>query len=335
MSIMGYDPRVYYGGRSAIEAISMDIPIAWGEVGFRCNLITVRDGRMLDHSAGHISNAEARALIDALNENLGDDGIAFYPGVCYRHICKFKGHEDTLGAVCTPPHDIPGKSIADHLPHGPGSDLLRALMERSIEVLRDHPVNRARVSRGDSPATMIWLFWGSGQVPELPLFREVYGLDGAMTSGVDLLRGLAKMTGVKNLDIEGVTAGLDNDFGAQGAGALKAMGEHDLTFVHVEAPDEAGHAGSIDAKIDAIERVDEQVVGQIVAGVGDDIRMLVMPDHATPIEARTHVPDPVPFVLWGRGFGDGSSRVFSEAEAERTGILLDDGYRIMDRLARG
>jgi 2,3-bisphosphoglycerate-independent phosphoglycerate mutase len=208
-------------------------------------------------------------------------------------------------------------------------------MERSVEVLRDHPVNRERVSRGETAATMIWLFWGSGQVLELPPFREVYGLDGAMTSGVDLLRGLAKMTGVQNLDIEGVTAGLDNDCEAQGAGALRALEAHDLVIVHIEAPDEAGHAGSIDDKVDAIERVDERVVGQIVAGAGDELRMLVMPDHPTPIEVRTHVPDPVPFVLWGPGFGGDSDRVFSEAEAEGSGVLMEDGYRLMERLVGG
>ncbi len=335
MSIMGYDPRVYYRGRSAIEAISMNIPITRGEVGFRCNLVSVRDGCMWDYSAGHITDAEARALIDTLNENLGDNSLRFYPGVGYRHICKISGREDTLGATCTPPHDIPGKGIADYLPHGDGSRLLRELMERSVEVLRDHPVNRARESRSEPPATMIWLFWGSGEVPELPSFHEVYGLDAAMTSGVDLLRGLAKMTGVRNLDIAGVTAGLDNDCAAQAAGALEALEEDDLVFVHVEAPDEAGHEGSIQDKIEAIERVDEQVIGRILSWAGDEVRVLVMPDHPTPIAVRTHVPDPVPFVLWGPGFEGSANHGFSEANAESTGILLEDGYMIMERLVRG
>jgi len=170
MSIMGYDPRVYYGGRSAIEAISMGIPITEGEVGFRCNLVTVQDGIMRDYSAGHISDSEAHALVAALQEGMGDGAISFYPGIGYRHICKVKDHEDTLGASCTPPHDIPGKPIEEYLPQGPGSGLLRDLMARSVDVLRDHPVNRAREARGEPQATMIWLFWGSGRIPELPGF---------------------------------------------------------------------------------------------------------------------------------------------------------------------
>lgn len=335
MSIMGYDPRVFYSGRSAIEAISMGIPIVQGEVGFRCNLVTVRDGRMEDYSAGHIGNLEAGTLIEALNSGLGEDLARFHAGVGYRHLCKIRGREDTLGATCTPPHDIPGKEIADYLPQGPGSDLLRGLMARSVDVLRDHPVNSARESRGEAPASMIWLFWGSGEAPRLPAFQEIHGLSAAMTSGVDLLRGLATMTGVRNLDITGVTAGLDNDCAAQAAGALAALGENELVFIHVEAPDEAGHVGGVDDKIEAIERVDKEVIGRIQSWVGDEVRVLVMPDHPTPIEVRTHVPDPVPFVLWGPNSGAGADRGFSEAEARKSGVFLDEGHRIMERLVRG
>jgi len=191
MSVLGYDPKVYYRGRSGIEAKSMGIPVADDEVVFRCNLVAIRDSKMWSYSSGHISTEEAHALMSTLNEKLGSDEIRFYPGVRYRHICKIKGHEDTLLATCTPPHDIPDKPIAEFLPHGPGSDLLRDLMERSEAVLKGHPVNLERQARGDIPATMIWLFWGSGQIPEMPPFKQVYGLDAAMTSGVDLLRGLA------------------------------------------------------------------------------------------------------------------------------------------------
>jgi len=207
MSIIGYDPKVYYQGRSAIEAIGMGIPITEGEVVFRCNLVAIDDGKMRDYSAGHIGDSEAKALIDALEESLGNETTHFYQGVSYRHICKMKGHTDTLQATCTPPHDIHGRPIDEFLPHGPGSELLRDLMARSVDVLRGHPVNKARESRGETPATMIWLFWGSGKIPELLPFRRTYGLDAAMTSGVDLLRGLAKMVGVVNLDIAGVTDG--------------------------------------------------------------------------------------------------------------------------------
>jgi len=332
MSIIGYDPKVYYQGRSAIEAVSMGVPITEDEVAFRCNLVAIDGGKMRDYSAGHIGDSEAHALIDALEESLGDETTRFYQGVGYRHICKIKGHGDTLQATCTPPHDIPSKPIDEFLPHGPGSDFLRKLMARSVDVLRGHPVNKARESRGEIPANMIWLFWGSGKIPELAPFTEVYGLDAAMTSGVDLLRGLARMARISNLDIPGVTDGLDNDYVAQAAGALKALQKHDLVFIHIEAPDEAAHAARIDTKVEAIERVDREVVGRLISSGRDSLRILAMPDHATPIEVRTHTPDPVPFVLWGPGFKDTGAKAFSEAQAKSTGILIKDGYNIMSKL---
>jgi 2,3-bisphosphoglycerate-independent phosphoglycerate mutase len=332
MSVLGYDPRVYYRGRSAIEARSMGVTIGDGEVTFRCNLVAVRDGRMWDYSSGHISAAEAGELISALNQSLGNNNIGFYPGVSYRHILKLKGVEATLEASCTPPHDIPGRPIAEFLPRGPGSELLRDLMKRSQAVLKDHPVNARRRERGEVPATMIWLFWGSGRVPEMPPFRQVYGLRAALTSGVDLLRGLGKMMGMDILAIPGVTDGLDNDGSAQVAGALAALEDHDLVAVHVEAPDEAAHAGSADDKIAAIENIDREVVGELRAWKGDSLRVLVMPDHPTPIAARTHSPEPVPFVLWGPGFKANGAQGFTEAEAQERNLLLDPGYSIMSRL---
>jgi len=334
MSVLGYDPKVYYRGRSGIEAKSMGIPVADDEVVFRCNLVAIRDSKMWSYSSGHISTEEAHALMSTLNEKLGSDEIRFYPGVRYRHICKIKGHEDTLLATCTPPHDIPDKPIAEFLPHGPGSDLLRDLMERSEAVLKGHPVNLERQARGDIPATMIWLFWGSGQIPEMPPFKQVYGLDAAMTSGVDLLRGLARMAGMEVLDIPGVTDGLDNDYTAQAAGALKALEKYDLVAIHVEAPDEAAHAGSIDDKMEAIQRVDEEIVNRIRSWNLDALRVLVLPDHPTPIKIQTHSDEPVPFVLWGQGFKPNGAKRFIEAEAKSTGIFIDDGYNIMSRLAQ-
>jgi len=332
MSVLGYDPRTYYRGRAAIEARSMGIAIEDGDAVFRCNLVAVRDGKMWDYSAGHISTAEAQQLITALEESLGNENIHFYPGVSYRHICKLKGREDTLLATCTPPHDIPGKPVADFLPRGPGSELLRDLMKRSEVVLRDHPVNVERRSRGDIPATTIWLFWGSGQVPEMPPFKQVYGLSGAMTSGVDLLRGLARLSGMSVLEIPGVTDGLDNDYAAQAEGALAALKEHDLVVIHIEAPDEAAHEGAIDDKVEAIQRVDSEVISRIRSWRGGDLRVLVMPDHPTPIEVRTHTPDPVPFMLWGAGFSANGAKRFTETEAKSTGVFIKDGYNIMGRL---
>ena len=332
MSVLGYDPKVYYQGRAGIEAKSMGIPIGAGEVVFRCNLVAIRDGRMWDYSSGHISTAEAQQLIAALNESLGSDQVCFYPGVSYRHICKLKGREDTLMAVCTPPHDIPDKPIAEFLPTGPGSDLLLDLMKRSEAVLRDHPVNVERRSRGDIPATMIWLFWGSGEVPDMPAFKQVYGLDAAMTSAVDVLRGLARMAGMEVLDIAGVKDGLDNDFTAQGAGALAALNKHDLVIIHIEATDEAAHSGSIDDKVEAIQRIDKEVVNQLRSWGNNELRVLIMPDHPTPVKSRTHAPDPVPFMLWGLGFTTNGAKRFTEAEAKGTGLFIDPGYNIMGRL---
>ena len=332
MSVLGYDPKVYYRGRAGIEARSMGIPVDDGEVVFRCNLAAIRDGRMWDYSSGHISTGEAQQLISALNESLGSDQVRFYPGVSYRHICKLKGREDALLATCTPPHDIPGKPINGFLPAGCGSDILRDLMARSEAVLRDHPVNVARRARGEVPATMIWLFWGSGHMPDLPPFKQVYGLGAVMTSGVDLLRGLATMAGMEILDIAGVTDGLDNNYAAQAAGALEALKKHDLVVIHIEAPDEAAHAGSIDDKVGAIERVDREVLSRLRSWSAGSLRVLVLPDHPTPIQVRTHTAGPVPFLLWGAGFSANGARRFTESEAKRTGVFIDPGYKIMKRL---
>lgn len=332
MSVLGYDPVVYYKGRAGIEAKSMGIPVGKDEVVFRCNLVAVREGRMWDYSAGHITTEEARELIVAVDKSLGSDQIHFYPGVAYRHICKIKGHPGTLEAICTPPHDIPGQPVAGFLPKGSGSKLLRDLMQRSEAVLAEHPVNVARQSRGGIPATTIWLFWGTGQIPDMPPFRQVYGLSGAMTSGVDLLRGLAQMVGMEILEIPGVTDGQDNDYAAQVTGTLAALDRHDLAVIHIEAPDEAGHSGSVEEKVRAIERIDGEVLSKIRSWRGDELRVLVMPDHPTPVEIRTHCPDPVPFLLWGAGFKANGAKRFTESEAKKPGLFLDPGYNIMSRL---
>lgn len=333
MSVLGYDPQVYRLGRAAIEARSLGIPIDEGEVVFRCNLVAIDGGKMRDYSSGHISNEEAQQLIDALNESLGSDTVHFYSGLSYRHIVKIRGREDTLKAICTPPHDIPGQPIKEFMPRGPGSDILRELMLRSEEVLVEQPPNVRRRLRGDVPANMIWLFWGSGrELLDIPAFKQVYGLEAAVTSAVDVVRGLARMMGMEVLEISGVTDGLDNDFAGQVKGALVALDERDLAVIHIEAPDEEAHAGSIDRKIEAIERIDGEVVSRLSAWQGDALRVLIMPDHPTPIEIRTHSPDPVPFLLWGEGFTSNGAKRFTEAEAKKTGLFIDPGYNIMDRL---
>jgi len=332
MSVLGYDPRRYYKGRAAIEAASMGVPVGKGEAVFRCNLVAVGEGRMRDYSAGHIHSVEAAELIETLNRELGSEEVRFYPGVSYRHLCKLRNQPQTLHAACTPPHDIPDQPIRPYLPRGRGSRYLRRLMLASRPVLAEHPVNVRRRQRGDAPASMIWLFWGSGTPPEMPAFQQEYGLKAAMTSAVDLLNGLARMARIDVLEIPGVTDGPENDYAAQAEGALGALDDHDLVVVHIEAPDEAGHSGSVTDKVEAIRRVDREVVGRLRAWKGGSLRVLVMPDHPTPIAVRTHTPDPVPFMLWGKGFaGNGAAR-FTEAEAGATGLFVDPGHTIMRML---
>jgi len=334
MSVLGYDPTVYYRGRSAIEARSVGVPIAPGEVTFRCNLVTIIEGRMVSHSAGHVTTEEAEAIIDTLNEKLGSNEVSFYTGISYRHICKICGHEDTLGAVCTPPHDITDQPVAEHLPHGEGSALLCELMKKSERVLADHPVNIERKRLGKLPVTSIWLFWPSGRLPEMPSFQELFGYKAALTSGVDLLRGLAMMAGIEVLHIKGVTDNLDNDFAAQTAGALEWLKNGDLAIMHIEAPDEMGHRGSADDKIKAIELIDREVIGRLLDWKDGGLKVLVMPDHPTPIKLKTHCAEPVPFIIWGGTAKSSGAIRFTEAEAGRTGIRVEPGYKLMDIFLR-
>jgi 2,3-bisphosphoglycerate-independent phosphoglycerate mutase len=332
MSIFGYDPKIYYKGRAPIEAISMNIPVAQGDVLFRCNLVTIQDGLMVSHSAGSIRTDEAHELVGELNKALGGARIHIYPGVSYRSIMKLKGAEETTKAICTPPHDIPGKPVQDYLPRGEGGKLLIDLMERSEKVLKDSPVNERRIERGELPATSIWLFWGSGGVPTMPRFQDVYHRKAAVTSGVSLLQGLGKMSGMDILDIKGVTDGLDNDYYMQAKGALDSLKHYDVVIIHIEAPDEAGHAGSMKEKVLAIEKIDEIVVKQIYDWRGEDLRLLVTADHPTPVSVRTHTSDPVPFVLWGVGLAENGAKRLTEVEAARTGLFINPGWKIMPRL---
>jgi 2,3-bisphosphoglycerate-independent phosphoglycerate mutase len=335
MSVMGYDPAVYYKGRSAIEARSMGVPIDEGEVAFRCNLVTVAGGQMASYSAGHITTAEAGKLIAALNEKLGSESVRFFPGVNYRHICKIKGREETLRAICTPPHDISGKAIEGHLPSGEGGEYLRKLMKESEAVLENHPVNIARKNEGKQPATTIWLFWASGQIPGMPPFDKAYGLKAALTSGVDLLRGLGMMAGMEILHINGVNDQLDNDYAGQVNGALQALEKNDLVVVHIEAPDEMGHKGSIDEKIRAIELIDSEVISRLRQRKGGDLKVLVMPDHPTPIEIKTHYAEPVPFLIWGKGVRPNGANRFTEKQALGTGVAVEPGYKTMGLFIKG
>lgn len=335
MSVLGYNPKVFYKGRAAIEARSLEIPISAGETVFRANLVTIEDGRMADYSAGHIGSNESAELIRFLDEKLGTPELALHPGVGYRHILKLKGRPETLKAACTPPHDIPGQPVADYLPRGEGSDILRRIMADSAELLKDHPVNLERIARGEKPATSLWLFWGSGLLPDMPSFKDRYGLSAAITSGVDLLRGLGQMQGMDVLCIEGVTDNTDNDYAFQMEQALKALETYDMVVVHVEAPDEAGHAGDAEAKVRAIEMIDRDMVGRLRDYNGDKLRALIMPDHPTPLQIRTHAAEPVPFMIWGSGVRTSGARRFTETEAKGTGVAVAEAHNIMSMVVRG
>ncbi len=341
MSVMGFDPGVFYAGRGPIEAAAMGIELEPGQVAMRCNLVTVVDGRMVSYSAGNISTAEAAELVEALQQGLGDERLRFFPGVSFRHILTVRDGVALLETECTPPHDVTDKAVEGYGPKGPGAGLLRDLTERSKAILADHPVNRARIARGEPSATQIWLFWPGAKPDKVPSFSGANGgRTAALTSAVDLLRGLAVQTGIDVLRIDGVTDGGDNDFAAQMAGALAALEDHDLVFVHVEAPDEAGHAGDVEGKVRAIEQVDALMVPQLTdAGASaryawardHEVRVLVLPDHPTPLELKTHVAEPVPFVMWGPGFEANGAKAFTEKEARATGFAVAPGHLLLSK----
>lgn len=306
LSVLGYDPREYYTGRGPLEAVSMGIDLAASDIAYRCNLVTVLDDVMEDFSSGHISSADGHELISALDATL--EGAALYPGISYRNLLVVPGGR---GAVTTPPHDIVGRAIDAYLPEGIDAGLLRRCMEESREVLEGHPVNARRVAEGKSPATMIWP-WSGGRKPALPAFSEKYGCSGGMISAVDLLNGIARCAGMKVIEVPGATGFLDTDYEAKARHAIDALETLDFVYMHVEAPDEAGHMGSIEEKVRAIERLDA-VTGMILDAVEGTIA--VLPDHPTPIRMRTHTADPVPFAVLGKGIDACGS--YSEKEAAK------------------
>jgi 2,3-bisphosphoglycerate-independent phosphoglycerate mutase len=336
LSIMGYDPLKYYSGRAPLEAAHLGIDLADDEIAFRCNLVTVSDDKMADYSAGHISSREAAILIDELNRGLGREGVSFYPGVSYRHLMVKKGQdrEDLLHASCTPPHDILGQSIRKHLPKGKGAQILVDLMERSRLVLTQHEINKVRVDLKENPGNMIWL-WGQGQKPAMPTFKEKFGLTGAVISAVDLIKGIGKIIGLEVIQVEGATGYYDTNYLGKAQAAIEALKKLDFVFVHVEAPDEAGHNGDLRMKIATIERFDKFVVGTILAHFKDreDFRLLVMPDHATPVNLRKHTSGAVCAALMGYGIAKNGFSVFSESEAKKSKVFFE-GHQLMDVLLR-
>jgi 2,3-bisphosphoglycerate-independent phosphoglycerate mutase len=307
MSILGYAPQKYYTGRGPLEALSMGIELASDDVAYRCNLVTVQNGIMADFSAGHISSAQGSSLFDSLQQEIPE--VLFRAGVSYRNLLVV--HRGN-GSVTTPPHDIVGKKTADFLPKGGDADLLLRCIEKSRTVFADHPVNIARIKSGKPPATSIWP-WSGGHKPLFPRFEEKYGKKGGMISAVDLLNGIARCAGMEIITVPGATGYLDTDYAAKGRYALDAIRHLDFLYLHIEAPDEAGHLGSVEEKVRAIERVDG-VAGMILDEF--DGVLAVLPDHPTPICVRTHTRDPVPFVILGKG--KDATEYFSEREA-RTG----------------
>ncbi|TLN26519.1 cofactor-independent phosphoglycerate mutase, partial [bacterium] len=304
--------------------------LADDEVALRLNTVTIESGVMRSYAAGHITTAESHALVAELAAALGDDTFRFHPGVAYRHVLVVKGHPELMECAYTPPHDISDKAIAGHEPRGAGAELLLDLMERARPVLAISPVNAARAEAGLLPATDVWPFWPGVAPRGVPGFTEMRGGTAAMTSGVDLLNGLAGPFGIDRLRIAGVTDGHDNDYYAQAQGALDALEGHDLVIVHVESPDEAGHAGDSVTKLEAIEAIDRGVVARLLER--GDLRILAMPDHPTPLALKTHVGEPVPFVLWGPGVSPNGADRYDEAQAAATGLVVDPGTGVLDLL---
>jgi 2,3-bisphosphoglycerate-independent phosphoglycerate mutase len=335
LSLFGYDPERYYTGRAPLEAAAMGIALGPDDWAIRCNLMTILDGRMTDFTAGHVTSDEGRMLIAALQEALGRPNIEFHPGVSYRNLLIYRGlpgerpfGDDTL---TTPPHDVPDQPAADHVPRGTGASLLFELMQAGSELVRAHPVNRARESAGKRPANAIWL-WGQGKAPILPRFTDLHRLRGAILSAVDLVRGVGVLAGWDRIDVPGATGYLDTDYAAKGRFGIEAIKDHDIVCVHVEAPDEASHEGRADAKVEALEQIDREIVGPLrraLEGYGT-WRLLVSPDHSTLIRTRAHDRAPVPWAMAGTGL-EGSGHPYDEVSARAAGgPSLAQGFRLMD-----
>ena len=323
LAVLGYDPAAVFSGRSPLEAASIGVELGPDDVAYRLNLVTVAGGLMKDNTAGHIANDDARRCIEAVQAELGSDAYEFHVGVSYRHLFVWRG-----GAVvpCTPPHDILDQPVAGYLPGeaagvaGDGSPAaeLTALQGRVGEVLE-----RVR------PGTSAWL-WGEGTAPKIPAFRDRFGLTGAVVGAVDLVRGIGRLAGLDIIDVPGATGGLDTDYGAKARAAIEALADHDLVWVHVESPDEAGHMGDLREKVRAIERVDAEVLAPIMA-CGLHVGVLVVPDHLTPVRTRTHAAGPVPFAIGDSlpGAGGGGAMAYGESQAAMTGLLVENGTALM------
>ena len=338
LSVLGYEPAVYYSGRSPLEAASIGIDLKDTDVTLRCNLVTLSDDEdyenktILDYCADDISSEEAKILIEYIQKKLGNDVFRFYPGVSYRH-CLVWSNGNPHPGVLTPPHDITGKVITDYIPKGEAVDELYDLMKKSYDLLKDHPVNQARIARGKRPANSIWL-WGEGTKPLLDNFSEKFGIKGSMISAVDLLKGIAICAGMNSVDVDGATGYLDTNFDGKCKAAIEEFKNGaDLVYVHVEAPDECGHRGEIENKVKAIEMIDEHILGPVVEFLKgyDDFAVLVCPDHPTPLSIRTHTSTPVPYLIYdSKNEINSGVKVFCEKEARETGNYIEKGFTMMN-----
>jgi 2,3-bisphosphoglycerate-independent phosphoglycerate mutase len=340
LSLFGYDPLQVYTGRAPLEAAAMGIALGPNDWAIRCNLVNVENEEMRDFTAGHITSDDGRVLIAAIQQALGGptktrEGarLEFHPGVSYRNLFVYRAATAAPFSSETktqPPHDIPDRPIAEHLPCGPGSELLRDLMTASRQVFHDHPVNRARIRAGKRPATQIWL-WGQGKAPVLRPFAEVYRKHGAILSAVDLVRGVGVLLGWTRVDVPGATGYLDTDYAAKGRYAVEALKQHDLVCVHVEAPDEASHEGKVDAKVKALEEIDQHIVGPLLNALPHhgDWRILISPDHRTPLRTRAHAHGAVPFTVAGAGVPGQGKPSYDEVVAAASDLAFERGHDLM------
>jgi 2,3-bisphosphoglycerate-independent phosphoglycerate mutase len=341
LSILGYDPKAYYTGRGPLEAANIGVEVAEDEVAFRCNLLTTNNDIMSDYSAGHISDKESKTLMEHLDKKLGNERIKFYHGKSYRNllVIKTRSRDDLNGLMktsCTPPHDITGKNISKHLPKGKGASFLLKLMQDSRAILEKHDINRVRVDLKENPANMIWL-WGQGTNPNMPSFKGMFGVDGSVISAVDLVNGIGKLVGLELIPVPGATGYYDTNYKGKGEYAVESLKKKDFIFVHVEAPDEAGHNGDMRAKITAIENFDKYVVGPIwkfLKATDKDYRIMVLSDHATPVVLRTHVSDPAPFIMAGKGVAHNGFPTYSESNAKLSKIVYKTGAELTGDLIK-
>ncbi|MBQ2714880.1 MAG: cofactor-independent phosphoglycerate mutase [Clostridia bacterium] len=338
LSVLGYNPREYYSGRSPLEAVSIGVEFSESDVTYRTNIVTLSDEEnyadksMVDYSAGEITTAEARELILAVQEKLGDEIWSFHAGISYRHCLLVKDALD--GADLTPPHDISGKKIGEYLPKGVNGEKLLDLMKKSYDVLKNHPVNLDRIKRGLRPGNSIW-FWGEGRKPALPNFKEKFSLSGAMISAVDLLKGIAKVAGMEVIEVEGATGNIDTNYIGKAKAALDALTRHDFVYIHVEAPDECGHRGECDNKVVSIEDIDEKIVKVLLDGLkGEEFSIMILPDHPTPISIKTHSSTPVPYLIYRSNEKVEGVPCFSELYAESTGIFEKHGDLLINKFLK-